>query len=77
MFKNGIYYRNNVKTVSLQTEIKVIIMVENRMLNYVKAVVQNMPAAWLKLTTHRLDIYDESLAKKMFLEQFETLFNAV
>ena len=35
-----------------------------------------MPIGWLNLTTHRLDIYDESLAKTQFLEQFENLFNA-
>lgn len=34
-----------------------------------------MPSDWLNLTTHRLDIYDESLAKTQFLEQFETLYN--
>lgn len=36
---------------------------------------ENMPADWLNLTTHRLDIYDEALAKTQFLEQFEALFN--
>jgi cystathionine beta-lyase/cystathionine gamma-synthase len=49
-------------------------MEENNMLNYVKEVLKNMPTDWLKLTTHRLDIYDESVAKTQFLEQFETLF---
>lgn len=34
-----------------------------------------MPDAWLNLTTHRLDIYNEELAKTEFLEQFENLFN--
>ncbi len=33
-----------------------------------------MPTDWLELTTHRLDIFDEKLAKVQFLEQFETLF---
>jgi cystathionine beta-lyase/cystathionine gamma-synthase len=33
-----------------------------------------MPSDWLNLTTHRLDIYDEKLAKTEFLEQFEILF---
>lgn len=42
---------------------------------YVKAVVRNMPADWLNLTTHRLDIYDEPLAKTQFLERFEALFD--
>ena len=50
-------------------------MEDNRMLNYIKEVLENMPADWLNLTTHRLDIYEEQLAKTQFLEQFETLFN--
>jgi cystathionine beta-lyase/cystathionine gamma-synthase len=47
----------------------------NKMLNYTKAVLKNMPTDWLNLTTHRLDIYDEKLAKIEFLNHFETLFN--
>ncbi|HLV42877.1 MAG TPA: hypothetical protein VKY37_11405 [Brumimicrobium sp.] len=50
-------------------------MQENKMLNYIKEVIENMPSDWLNLTTHRLDIYDEELAKTQFLDQFETLFN--
>ena len=49
-------------------------MEDNKTLNFIKAVLENMPPDWLKLTTHRLDIYDESLAKTEFLEQFETLY---
>ncbi len=45
------------------------------MLNYIEDVLENMPIGWLSLTTHRLDIYDENLAKIKFLEQFEALFN--
>ncbi|GFD83493.1 hypothetical protein KUL118_63550 [Tenacibaculum sp. KUL118] len=41
---------------------------------YIKNVVENMPADWLNLTTHRLDIYIEKLAKTQFLEQFEDLY---
>jgi len=33
-----------------------------------------MPSDWLRLTTHRLDIYEEELAKTQFLNQFEELF---
>ena len=51
-------------------------MTDNKMLNYIKDVLENMPADWLNLTTHRLDIYDESLAKTQFLDQFNILFNA-
>ena len=50
-------------------------MKNNIMLNYINKVLENMPKAWLNLTTHRLDIYDEKLAKTQFLEQFEVLFN--
>ena len=50
-------------------------MQDTKMLNYIKEVVANMPTGWLNLTTHRLDIYDEKLAKTQFLEQFEALFN--
>tara|TARA_R110000868_G_scaffold27909_2_gene105212 strand:- start:1788 stop:3662 length:1875 start_codon:yes stop_codon:yes gene_type:complete len=51
------------------------IMEVNKMLNYIKEVLKNSPSGWLSTTTHRLDIYDEKLAKTQFLEQFETLFN--
>jgi cystathionine beta-lyase/cystathionine gamma-synthase len=48
----------------------------SKMLNYIKAALENMPTGWLSITTHRLDIYDEKLAKTQFLEQFETLFKS-
>jgi cystathionine beta-lyase/cystathionine gamma-synthase len=50
-------------------------MEKNQRLSYIKDVLENMPTSWLSLTTHRLDIYDEKLAKIQFLEQFEMLFN--
>ncbi|MDO5978562.1 PLP-dependent transferase [Flavivirga spongiicola] len=50
-------------------------MQDNKMLNYIKDVLKNIPTGWLSLTTHRLDIYNEELAKVQFLEQFEILFN--
>lgn len=49
-------------------------MKENNVLQFIKKVVENCPIDWLKLTTHRLDIYDESLAKVQFLQDFENLF---
>ena len=49
-------------------------MEADKMLNYIKEVLKNIPADWLNLTTHRLDVYDEKAAKTQFLEQFETLF---
>jgi cystathionine beta-lyase/cystathionine gamma-synthase len=36
-------------------------------------VLKNMPIDWLNLTTHRLDIYNENLAKTQFLESLEKL----
>lgn len=45
------------------------------MLDYIKDVLKNMPNGWLSTTTHRLDIYNEELAKTQFLEQFEDLYN--
>ena len=51
-------------------------MKENKLLNYIEEVLKNMPTDWLKLTTHRLDIYNESLAKTQFLKQFEALYKA-
>ena len=46
-----------------------------QVLNFIKNVLKNMPTGWLSTTTHRLDIYDEELAKTQFLDQFEILFN--
>lgn len=51
-------------------------MEANKVLKFVDEVLKNMPTDWLKLTTHRLDIYEEKLAKTQFLEQFEDLYNA-
>ncbi|GAB4158083.1 MAG: hypothetical protein Tsb0033_10790 [Winogradskyella sp.] len=51
-------------------------MKDFQMLNYIKNVINNMPSDWLNLTTHRLDIYNEKLAKTQFITQFETLFKA-
>ena len=51
-------------------------MEQTKMLSYIKNVLENMPTDWLTLTTHRLDIYDEKLAKTEFLDQFEGLFSA-
>ncbi|GER60959.1 PLP-dependent transferase [Patiriisocius marinus] len=50
-------------------------MQDNKMLNYIKEVLNNMPSGWLSITTHRLDIYEEKLAKTQFLDQFEKLYN--
>ena len=51
-------------------------MQDNKVLDYLKDVLENMPTDWLNLTTHRLDIYNESLAKVEFTEGFDKLFQA-
>ncbi|MDT8412450.1 MAG: cystathionine beta-synthase [Vicingaceae bacterium] len=51
-------------------------MQNNNTLTFIKKVVANMPKDWLELTTHRLDIYDEKMAKTEFLNQFEKLFES-
>jgi hypothetical protein len=33
----------------------------------------HIPESWVELTTHRLDIYNEKLAKSDFLSHFENL----
>lgn len=43
-------------------------------LHFLKNILLNMPEEWLTLTTHRLDIYDESQAKKQFVDQLNALF---
>ena len=50
------------------------IMKDTKILNYIKNVVENMPKGWLDITTHRLDIYNEKLAKTEFLEELNTLY---
>ena len=45
----------------------------NQYLDTIKNTIENLPSDWLRLTTHRLDIYNEKLAKVEFLEQFEQL----
>lgn len=42
--------------------------------SYTSSLIENMPSDWLKLTTHRLDIYDESAAKSGFISELESLF---
>lgn len=46
-----------------------------KVLTYIEEVLKNKPEGWLSTTTHRLDIYNEELAKTQFLDQFEALFN--
>ncbi|MCO4756028.1 MAG: cystathionine beta-synthase, partial [Bacteriovoracaceae bacterium] len=46
-------------------------MTQESIKKQVKSVLNNMPQDWLKLTTHRLDIYNEEMAKVDFLNHFE------
>lgn len=48
-------------------------MENQKVLKFIDEVIKNMPNDWVKLTTHRLDIYDESRAKTAFIEEFEDL----
>ncbi len=48
---------------------------EDRLIEYIKSVLENIPNGWLNLTTHRLDIYDESKAKTQFLDELENLYS--
>ncbi len=50
-------------------------MEASKTLKFIAGIVENMPDEWLRLTTHRLDIYNENLAKSQFLSQFEDLYN--
>ena len=43
--------------------------------SYLKDIIQHMPSDWLTLTTHRLDIYNEKLAKTQFLDELDILFS--
>lgn len=49
-------------------------MTQNKVLQYLKEVLNNKPEGWLSITTHRLDIYEERLAKTQFLDEFERLY---
>ena len=50
-------------------------MKNGEILKYLKNVLDNIPKNWLTDTTHRLNLYDEKLAKIQFLEHFEALIN--
>lgn len=51
-------------------------MKDERLRNFLKDVLVSMPLDWLNLTTHRLDIYDESRAKTQFIDQFSELYTS-
>ena len=41
-----------------------------RVSDNINTIIENIPSSWLEMTTHRLDIYNESRAKTEFLEKF-------
>lgn len=49
-------------------------MKSSKVINFIREVIKKIPSGWLDLTTHRLDIYNEELAKTQFLNEFEKLF---
>ena len=49
-------------------------MNNNKVKHYIKNVLENMPSGWLSTTTHRLDIYNEGLAKTEFTNTLESLY---
>ncbi|WP_028374675.1 PLP-dependent transferase [Leeuwenhoekiella sp. MAR_2009_132] len=51
-------------------------MNDNNLLKSIEEVLADMPGDWLRLTTHRLDIYNEERAKSHFIEEFENLLNS-
>ena len=50
-------------------------MINQEIVNFIGKTLDVMPQNWIKLTTHRLDLYNESRAKVEFLEQFESILN--
>lgn len=49
-------------------------MEKSKVTKYIQNILPNIPEDWVKLTTHRLDIYNEDLAKTEFLDKFEDLY---
>ncbi len=49
-------------------------MQTSKVVDYIENILNHIPEDWIKLTTHRLDIYNEELAKTEFLEAFEKLY---
>ncbi|WP_019037286.1 PLP-dependent transferase [Psychroflexus tropicus] len=49
-------------------------MQDHNVQSFIKSILDHVPTDWLKLTTHRLDIYNESKAKTEFLDQLEVLY---
>lgn len=65
-------FRLNVSSW-LMPEAKEKMMIETSMQEHIEDVLEHMPSDWLTLTTHRLDIYNEKLAKVQFLDRLAAL----
>ena len=52
-------------------------MEQHKTFKNLSSVIENMPQDWLNLTTHRLDIYNESLAKNEFLTKIHIYKNYI
>ena len=50
-------------------------MQDHNVQSFIKSILDHVPTDWLKLTTHRLDIYNERKAKTEFLDQLEVLYH--
>lgn len=51
-------------------------MTNHPVVSYIEQILKNLPSDWVKLTTHRLDIYNEDQAKTEFLSRLEELYQA-
>lgn len=51
-------------------------MNDKNIIKNIKTTLENMPQSWLKMTTYRLDIYNEELAKTEFLNKFEEIIKS-
>lgn len=74
--KEFLYFLKYFNWYKLRTSAKAIKMTDNNTLDFTTQVLKNIPNDWVRLTTHRLDIYNEKKAKTQFLDQFNDLFNA-
>lgn len=50
-------------------------MNQAKLLPYLQELLKHLPADWLTLTTHRLDLYNEEKAKTEFTEALDTLYS--
>lgn len=48
----------------------------SKVVNFTKEILSRIPKDWVRLTTHRLDIYNEGLAKTEFMEGFINLYKS-